>query len=106
MEHSVDLVHRRGAESGVEPIPVEALDVDGGELSEFDPAESRLYMGADEVAVSVEGALPHGATHAVRKPPVEVLPNAHVLVVEDEPLVAVGEGVGQLLGDLLPFFLP
>ena len=44
---------------------------------------------------------PDASPDAVVEPPFQVLPDAHVLVVEDEPAVTIGNGLGELLANVL-----
>ena len=55
----VHLVNRRAAESRVESVAVEALDVRGVELQ---PTEGRLGVVVDEVGIPVIGTLADGAS--------------------------------------------
>ena len=87
----------RAAESLVQPIAVEALDVRGVELLEPQPAENRLDVIVDKVGVSVVRATSDGAVHRSLEPSVEVLADGQVLVVVHNPIDAIGHGFSEFV---------
>src|SRR5918912_3669531 len=63
-----DLANRRGAETCVQPVAVETLDVGRVELLELRSSEDRLDVIVNEVRVSIVGALTHGAVRRSLEP--------------------------------------
>jgi hypothetical protein len=96
----VELVHAGRSRPGGELVLVEDHHVRGGELSQLQPSEMGLDVYPNGYLVSVEGALPDGAGEPP-EPRVQVLPDAHVLVVEHYALVAIRKRVGQLFCNFL-----
>ncbi len=62
----------------------------GGEGHELDMPEGGLDVHPHYGLVALEGPLPHGVSHGVRKPAIEVLPHLQVLGIEEKPAVRVG----------------
>src|SRR3712207_2938407 len=89
-----------GREPPVLHLTVKVLYVSGCELSKLDAPESRDYVAPYLSLVRSVCAGPDASPDAIVEPPFHELPNAHVLVIEDEPAVPVGYGSSQLLPDL------
>ena len=86
----MELIHAGRGEPGGELVLVEARYVRGGELLQLQPAKSGFDLHADGYLVAVEGALPDGAGEPL-EPRIQVLSDANVLIVEDQPLAAVAQ---------------
>ena len=81
-------------------LTVKVLYVSWRELSELDAPDGR-----DDVApyLSLVGGVcagPDTSPDAVVEPPIQALSDTYVLVIDNEPAVTVGYGLGELLPDV------
>src|SRR5215203_632424 len=99
-QHGMGVLDSASREPPILHLTVKMLYVSRRELSELDAPDGR-----DDVApyLSLVGGVcagPDASPDAVVEPPIQALPNTHVLVIEDEPAVPVGYGLGELLPNL------
>ena len=96
VKYDVGLVDRGGGEAGVEAVAVESLHVGGGEGLELHPPDDGLDVEPHDLLVALVGRDPDRVPHAVREPPIQVLPERHLLVVENDPAVPVRHRLREL----------
>src|SRR5215203_23050 len=99
-QHGMGVLDGAGREPPILHLTVKMLYVSWRELSELDAPDGR-----DDVApyLSLVGGVcagPNASPDTVVEPPIQVLPDTYVLVIEDAPAVSVGYGFGELLTDL------
>jgi len=85
-------------------LTVKVLYVSWRELSELDAPDGRDYVAPYLSLVGTAGAGPDASPDAVIEPPMQILPDAHVLIVEDEAAITVRYGPGQLFPDFFAAF--
>lgn len=101
-QYGVCIAHARGLEPVAKFGGVEGLHVGGGELRELLSPQGRDDVPSHLraiVRVRAWGQVPIGR---IFEPACNVLPDGHVLVVVDQSIRAVREGLRQLAADLLP----
>jgi hypothetical protein len=86
----VYLAYRRSAESCVQPVAVEVLDVRRVEFLKLQRSENWLDVIVDKVGVSIVGALAHGAVHRSLEPYIQVFADGDVLIAVHDAISAVG----------------
>ena len=73
----------------------------GRHVLELEVAQGRAYVYSDYLLVPLEGGRPHRIGHAVRQPPIQVLPHLQVVRVEHEAPRRIAPRLSQLPLDLL-----
>src|SRR5215218_8116757 len=91
--HALDRARR---EPGIQAVPVQALQVGGGEGLELDASQGWDYMHSNQPLIALEGNRPHAAFDRVIQPPLQVLLHSDAARIELNPAVPVGHRLGQL----------
>src|SRR5215218_284798 len=91
--HALDRARR---EPGIQAVPVQALQVGGGEGLELEASQGWDYMHSNQPLITLEGDRPHAALDRVIQPPLQVLVYSNAARIELNPAVPVGHRLGQL----------
>src|SRR5918999_4648658 len=96
MDDGVHALNRARRKPSIQAVPVQALQVGGGEGLELDASQGWDYMHSNQPLITLESNRPHAALDRVIQPPLQVLVHSDAARIELNPAVPVGHRLGQL----------
>src|SRR5918999_2393465 len=96
MDDGVHALNRARRKPSIQAVPVQALQVGGGEGLELDASQGWDYMHSNQPLITLEGYRPHAALYGVIQPPLQVLVHGDAARIQLYPTVPFGHRFGEL----------